>query len=113
MCDIVLSHPTGIERPEPSAHHRDRGSPADAELLNAVARGDESARAQVYDQHHACVYGLAAELYGADQARRVTAEIFSALWSASGVVDITESTLCTVLLVATRDRQFAGASAGS
>jgi hypothetical protein len=40
----------------------------------------------------------------------VTDEIVSVLWSSSEVVDITDRALCTVLLIATRDREFAGAT---
>ena len=109
MTDIVLSAVTPVQGHRTRAHHHGRDSSGDAELINSVARGDHGARAQLYERHRGCVHQLTTRLYGRDQALRVTDEIFSALWSASGLVDITDSALCTVLLIATRDREFAGA----
>jgi len=110
MTDIVLSTATPVQGDRTRAHHHGRDSSADAELINSVARGDRGARAQLFERHRGCVHQLATRLYGRDQALRVTDEIFSALWSASEMVDITDSALCTVLLIATRDREFASAA---
>ena len=108
MTDIVLSTVTPVQGDRARSHRHGRNSSGDAELINLVARGDQGARAQLYERHRRCVHRLAIRLYGRDQALRVTDEIFSALWSASEVVDITDNALCTVLLIATRDRTFAG-----
>jgi hypothetical protein len=109
MTDIVLGTATPVQGQHEHSHRHGRDSSGDAELINSVARGDHGARAQLYERHRGCVHQLATRLYGRDQALRVTDEIFSALWSSSEVVDITDSALCTVLLIATRDREFAGA----
>jgi hypothetical protein len=110
MTDIVLSTATPVPGQRARSHRHGGDSSGDAELINSVARGDRGARAQLYERHRGCVHQLATRLYGRGQALRVTDEIFSALWSASEVVDITDSALCTVLLIATRDREFTGAA---
>jgi hypothetical protein len=112
MTDIVLGTATPVGGHQTPSHHHGRDSSGDAELINSVARGDQGAGAQLYGRHRGCVHQLATRLYGRDQALRVTDEIFSALWSASGVVDVTDSGLCTVLLIATRAREFAGVASG-
>jgi len=81
-----------------------RGNDAhrDAELLNAMAGGDERSLLEVFVLHHDCVRAVASKLYGPDQADRVTRDVFGALWTSPECVDNTDSDLCTLLVMAAR-----------
>lgn len=75
-------------------------SDRDAVLVERIRAGDESALADVYDQHADLVYGLARRVARDEQlARDITQEVFAYLWEMPARVDLDRGSLRTFLAV--------------
>lgn len=79
--------------------------PVAADLTQALAAGDESALAQMYDAHGAAVYALALRITRAPaDAEDVTQEVFMQAWRSASSFDQRRGTLAAWLLMMARTR---------
>jgi RNA polymerase sigma-70 factor (ECF subfamily) len=84
-------------RPEPT--------PTDAELLRAVARGDESALAAVYDRYSSILLGLLLRiLHSRAEAEDVLQEVFLQIWQQAHAFDAARGRPFTWLVTLARSR---------
>lgn len=75
-------------------------SDRDAILVQRIRAGDDSALADVYDEHAELVYGLARRVARDEQlARDITQEVFAYLWEMPARVDLDRGSLRTFLAV--------------
>ncbi|MEM9503860.1 MAG: sigma-70 family RNA polymerase sigma factor [Cyanobacteria bacterium P01_E01_bin.43] len=77
---------------------------ADAEIAQAVSRGNLSALAILYRRYGSAVYRLACRILGSvDEAEDLTQEVFLAFWQGQGY-DPSRGTVVVFLLTLTRSR---------
>jgi RNA polymerase sigma-70 factor (ECF subfamily) len=77
----------------------------DAQLVDAVARADDQALAELYRRHGRVVYGLARKLLAdASEAEDITQEVFVRLWERPERFDSRRGSLRTYLLTQTHSR---------
>ena len=75
------------------------------ELIVAVARGDQSAMARLYDAMHRLVFVLARRILGAnDHAEEVTLDVFMQVWRSAPSFDADRGRVSTWLLTIARSR---------
>lgn len=78
---------------------------ADAELVGALARGDEQALGELYRRHARAVYGLARRVLGdGSEAEDLVQEVFVHLWEHPERVDPERGSVRTYLLTRTHSR---------
>lgn len=78
--------------------------PSDRVLFQAIAQGDSSALAAVYDRYSGLVYGLSLKILGDPQAAEdLTQEVFLTLWRSRNY-DPDRGALSSFLVVLTRSR---------
>lgn len=76
-----------------------------AELIQALASGDEQALARIYDAHGAAVYALALRITRTPaDAEEVTQEVFLQAWRSAARFDADRGSLAAWLLVMARTR---------
>jgi RNA polymerase sigma-70 factor (ECF subfamily) len=80
-------------------------SEEDAQLVRAIAAGEESALARAYDVHGSLVYGLALRIVrSAPDAEEVLQDVFTSLWRTAARFDADRGTLPGYLTTLTRHR---------
>ena len=78
---------------------------SDNELLRAVARGDESALAQVYDRYRLILFGLIVRiLHSREEAEDVLQEVFLQVWRKAADFDESRGRPFTWLVTLARSR---------
>ena len=78
---------------------------SDNELLRAVARGDESALAQVYDRYRLILFGLIVRiLHSREEAEDVLQEVFLQVWRRAKDFDEARGRAFTWLVTLARSR---------
>jgi RNA polymerase sigma-70 factor (ECF subfamily) len=78
---------------------------SDNELLRAVARGDESALAQVYDRYRLILFGLIVRiLHSREEAEDVLQEVFLQVWRRAKDFDEARGRAFTWLVTVARSR---------
>jgi RNA polymerase sigma-70 factor (ECF subfamily) len=78
---------------------------AEAELIHAVARGDEQALASLYDRYGPVLYGLLLRmLRDRGEAEDVLQELFLQVWQRAASFDATRGRVFTWLVTLTRSR---------
>lgn len=78
---------------------------SDNELLRAVARGDESALAQVYDRYRLILFGLIVRiLHSREEAEDVLQEVFLQVWRRANDFDEARGRAFTWLVTVARSR---------
>ncbi|MCU0279520.1 MAG: ECF RNA polymerase sigma factor SigK [Candidatus Nanopelagicales bacterium] len=81
-------------QPAPEVGKGAAPGPSDAELLAAVARGDEAAYELLFDRHASAAYGLAVRVVrDPDMARDVCQEALLQLWSHASRYDEKQGTV--------------------
>jgi RNA polymerase sigma-70 factor (ECF subfamily) len=77
----------------------------DSELIAQVARGDQTAMAQVYDRYSSIVYSVALRVLGdTGKAEDVLQEVFLSLWRHPATYQAARGTLAAWLAVIARNR---------
>lgn len=85
--------------------HQEQAKPSDVELLNAVARGDEQALAEIYDRYRVILFGLILRiLYDRVEAEDVLQETFFQVWKKAKDFDETRGRPFTWLATLSRSR---------
>jgi RNA polymerase sigma-70 factor (ECF subfamily) len=85
----------------------DPGTLADAELLQATARGDEAAFLEIYERHRGRVFRFAYHMTGsAELARDVTHTCFASLLESPERYDSRRASLATYLCSAARNQSL-------
>jgi RNA polymerase sigma-70 factor, ECF subfamily len=83
----------------------DSGQTADVELLKAVARGDEQALAQIYDNYRVILFGLLIRILNSrEEAEDVLQEVFLQVWRRARDFDETRGKPFTWLVTLARSR---------
>lgn len=83
----------------------DSGQTADVELLKAVARGDEQALAQLYDNYRVILFGLLVRILNSrEEAEDVLQEVFLQVWRRARDFDETRGKPFTWLVTLARSR---------
>ena len=83
----------------------DSGQTADVELLKAVARGDEQALAQIYDNYRVILFGLLVRILNSrEEAEDVLQEVFLQVWRRARDFDETRGKPFTWLVTLARSR---------
>jgi RNA polymerase sigma-70 factor (ECF subfamily) len=78
---------------------------ADVELLKAIARGDEQALAQLYDNYCVILFGLLVRILNSrEEAEDVLQEVFLQVWRRAGDFDETRGKPFTWLVTLARSR---------
>ena len=78
---------------------------SDGDLVRAMARGDESALAQVYDRYHLILFGLVMRiLHERAEAEDVLQEAFLQVWRRAGDYDESRGRAFTWLVTIARSR---------
>lgn len=84
---------------------RQEPTPSDAELLRAVARGDEGALAAIYDRYSSILLGLLLRiLHSRAEAEDVLQEVFVQVWRRAGSYDESRGRGFTWLVTLARSR---------
>ena len=82
-----------------------RAVASDADLVSAIASGDESAMGQLYDRYSAIVYSTAVRILGdRTTAEDLLQEVFMQLWRNPAAFDSNRGTLAPWLVAITRNR---------
>jgi RNA polymerase sigma-70 factor (ECF subfamily) len=83
----------------------DSGQTTDVELLKAVARGDEQALAQLYDNYRVILFGLLIRILNSrEEAEDVLQEVFLQVWRRARDFDETRGKPFTWLVTLARSR---------
>ena len=83
----------------------DAGTPADRELVAAVARGSSEALARLYDRHASTVFALARRVVSlAEDAEEVVQDVFSQVWRDASRYEAGRATVAGWLVMLTRTR---------
>ena len=83
----------------------DPAQTADVELLKAVARGDEQALAQLYDNYRVILFGLLVRILNSrEEAEDVLQEVFLQVWRRAADFDETRGKPFTWLVTLARSR---------
>ena len=78
---------------------------SDTELMHAVARGDESALAALYDRYHSILLGLLLRiLHSRAEAEDVLQEVFLQIWQRAANFDETRGRAFTWMVTLARSR---------
>lgn len=78
---------------------------ADAELVEAMARGEESALRTLYERHGRAAFSLACSIVGSrEEAEEVLVDAFLHVWNRASTWDRSRGTPCAWLMVITRSR---------
>ena len=78
---------------------------ADVQLLKAVARGDERALAELYDQYRVVLFGLLMRILNSrEEAEDVLQEVFMQVWRRAGDFDESRGKPFTWLVTVARSR---------
>ena len=79
----------------------------EATLVEAVATGDESALAQLYDRYSGLLVGLSRRIVGSqEEAEDVLQDVFVQVWNQAGRYDRRRSSVSTWLVLITRSRSI-------
>lgn len=79
--------------------------PSDTEVLHAIARGDESALAALYDRYHSILLGLLLRiLHSRVEAEDVLQEVFIQVWQRAASFDETRGRAFTWMVTLARSR---------
>lgn len=80
-------------------------APTEAELLAAVAKGDQQALARLYDRLSPVVLGLARRMLGpGPEADEVTMEVFTQVWRQAGRYDASRASASAWVMMMARSR---------
>jgi RNA polymerase sigma-70 factor (ECF subfamily) len=78
---------------------------SDVELLHAVARGDETALARLYDQYRVILFGLLVRILGSrEEAEDILQDVFIQVWRRAGDFDEKRGKPFTWLVTLARSR---------
>ena len=78
---------------------------SDVPLLHAIARGDETALARLYDQYRVILFGLLVRILNSrEEAEDVLQEVFLQVWRSAAAFDETRGKPFTWLVTLTRSR---------
>jgi RNA polymerase sigma-70 factor (ECF subfamily) len=85
--------------------HPETAQISDNELLQAVARGDESALARIYDRYRLILFGLLVRiLHSREEAEDVLQEVFLQVWRRAADFDEARGRAFTWLVTVARSR---------
>jgi RNA polymerase sigma-70 factor (ECF subfamily) len=85
--------------------HPEQAQTSDAELLHAIARGDEQALASLYDRYRLILFGLVLRiLHSRDEAEDVLQELFLQVWKRASDFDEARGRPFTWLVTLARSR---------
>ena len=97
--------PANVNKREKKISPESRGMTPEADLLQRIRRGDETAMAELYDRFSAVVFSAALRVLGeSSQAEDVLQEVFLQLWRNPSAFDANRGSLAAWLAVIARHR---------